>query len=180
MKAVLILIFFTIILIAIIAHFVNDYKQKNNPDAKLNTNNANNTANATSTADDTPHENETAGSMEHNTTIVDINIEDLAEELRESYALALDPVQEDSAVLFALVTCHHCIRTQRYLKSNAMPFKVIHVDLFDGDARKNIMSKLRSLNERGSFPTLVMPSGDVIVGYKEAKIREEIEKYGSR
>ncbi len=172
MKTVLIIIFFAIILIAIISHYVSYFRRKNNPDYMLNS------RPTPSNAHD--NANETAGSMEHNTTIVDINIEDLAEELREPYNLALDPIQEDSAVLFALVTCHHCIRTQRYLKSNGMPFKVIHVDLFDGDARKNIMTKLRSLNERGSFPTLVMPSGEIIVGYREAKIREEIDKYDSK
>ncbi len=177
MKTFLILIFAAIILSTIINSF---FKTKKNEKLSTSTvDNANTNKKANSSMQNDNASNETAGNMEHNTSIVDINIEDLAEELRDTYTIALNPCNNDYAVIYALVTCHHCIRTQRFLKSNNIPFKVVHADLFDGDARKNIMSHLKTLNERGSFPTLVMPNGEIVVGYKESKIREAIEKNDS-
>ena len=34
------------------------------------------------------------------------------------------------------------------------------------------MAKLRSFNPRGSFPTLVLPDGQVLVGFREAQARK--------
>ncbi len=103
-----------------------------------------------------------------------IDIESLPEELRETYRIATDPSIRTKPVLYALVTCHHCIRTQKFLKENKIDFKLIHVDLFDDEVRKSIMKTLKTHNERGSFPTFVMPSGKTVVGFREHLLREAI------
>ncbi len=105
----------------------------------------------------------------------EFNFSELPEKLQESYSIAIQPLEQKTPVLFALVTCHHCIRTQKFLKTNTIDFKVIHVDLFDGVARQNIMTILKTFNPKGSFPTLVMPTGQTIVGYKESQIKEAIQ-----
>ncbi len=106
--------------------------------------------------------------------IKEVNLEEFPEQLRDEYAIAIAPLEAKKAVLYALVTCPHCIRTQRFLKNNNVDYTVIHADLFAGDARSNIMITLKQYNSRGSFPTLVFPSGHVVTGYSESKLREAI------
>ncbi len=101
-------------------------------------------------------------------------LEKLPENLQEMYAWATDPSVRTMPVLFALVTCQHCIRTQKFLKENAIDYKLIHVDLYDSVLRKSIMDKLKEYNERGSFPTFIMPSGKTVVGFREHLLREAI------
>ncbi len=111
---------------------------------------------------------------------VEINIDDLPENLREQYKIATDPTGQNLPVLYALVTCQHCIRTQKFLKENQIAFKLIHVDLFSGDIRKEIMRVLKEFNEKGSFPTFIMPSGKTVVGFREHLLREAIKNEPER
>ncbi len=106
---------------------------------------------------------------------ISVDLSNLAENLLESYHVAVDPTSLGKPVLYALVTCQHCIRTQRFLKENSIDYKLIHVDLFEGDVRKNIMKVLKTFNAKGSFPTFITPSGSTVVGFKENLLREALK-----
>ncbi len=108
------------------------------------------------------------------TEIIEVDLSEFPEQLREEYTYAISPLSTNKAVLYALVTCPHCIRTQRFLKNNNANYTVIHADLFGGDARANIMKTLKQFNPRSSFPTLVFPSGNVVTGFSESKLREAL------
>lgn len=110
----------------------------------------------------------------------EIDVNDLPEALQEPYKIAINPTSLGKPVLYALVTCQHCIRTQRFLKENKVDYKLIHVDLFEANVRKYIMKILKTFNERGSFPTLVMPSGKTVVGFREHLVREALKNESER
>ncbi len=104
-----------------------------------------------------------------------VDLESIPEKLLETYNIAIDPTSLGKPVLYALVTCQHCVRTQKFLKENNVDFKVIHVDLFEGNVRKSIMKAVKKFNERGSFPTFITPSGTTVVGYREQLLREALK-----
>ncbi len=101
-------------------------------------------------------------------------VKNLPDNLRDIYELAMSPVRP-VPVLYALVTCQHCIRTQKFLKENKVDCKVIHVDLFESIVRQSVMKKLKEYNPKGSFPTFIMPSGKTVVGFREHLLREAIQ-----
>ncbi len=104
-----------------------------------------------------------------------VDIDSIPENLLETYNIAIDPTSLGKPVLYALVTCQHCVRTQRFLKENSVEYKIIHVDLFEGNVRKSIMKTVKNFNERGSFPTFIMPSGKTVVGFREQSLREALK-----
>ncbi len=104
-----------------------------------------------------------------------VDLSTIPENLLETYNIAMNPTSLGKPVLYALVTCQHCIRTQRFLKENHIDYKLIHVDLFEGDIRKSIMEQLKTFNERGSFPTFITPSGTTVVGFREHLLREALK-----
>lgn len=107
-------------------------------------------------------------------------IDALPEKQRAMYELAINPTASLKPVLYALVTCQHCIRLQRFLKQNEIDFQVVHVDLFAGEVRKSIMLTLKKFNERGSFPTFVLPSGNTVVGFREHILKEALNNEPKR
>jgi glutaredoxin len=49
----------------------------------------------------------------------------------------------------------------------------VDVDLLEGDERKAILQDIKKLNPKCSFPTVII-GDEVIVGYKEDKIKEAL------
>lgn len=77
--------------------------------------------------------------------------------------------------LYSLTTCGHCKLTKKLLTECQVDFTYTDVDSLSKDERKIEIEKVKKLNPRCSFPTLVI--GDqVIVGYKENDIREALNK----
>ncbi len=52
-------------------------------------------------------------------------------------------------------------------------YEFVEVDLLEGEERKAILEDIKKLNPRCSFPTIII-GDEVIVGFKEDKIREAL------
>ena len=74
--------------------------------------------------------------------------------------------------LYALSTCGWCKKTKAFLKDHNVAYSYIDVDLLDPDEAAVIRKEQLGYNPAGSFPTIVIGSGDCIVGYDEARLRE--------
>jgi glutaredoxin-like protein NrdH len=75
--------------------------------------------------------------------------------------------------LYALSTCIHCKHTKEFLERCGVPFDCIFVDKLTGDERKEIVEKVKKINPKLSFPTIII-NDNVIVGFKEKEIEEAI------
>lgn len=91
--------------------------------------------------------------------------------LEEEYRCGVDPCGCGVPVMYTLHTCRHCVRLKDFLEKNGIDHKLIYVDDFADPARREIMTTLRSHNPRGSFPTLVVPDGRSVVGFREDAVR---------
>ena len=82
-------------------------------------------------------------------------------------------MSEASVQVYSLSTCSHCKATKKLLADCTVKYDFIDVDLTTGDERKAILEDVKKLNPKCSFPTVII--GDtVIVGYKEAEIKEAL------
>lgn len=90
------------------------------------------------------------------------------------YELGMNPAQDGKTMMYALETCRHCRKTREFLDSNNVPYHLLYVDQYTGPARTSLMDKVRSYNPRGSFPTIIIPGGKVVVGYREQLLREAL------
>ena len=80
---------------------------------------------------------------------------------------------ENKVKMYALSTCSHCKATKKFLDDCNVAYEFDDVDLLEGEERAAILEDVKKLNPRCSFPTIVI--GDrVIVGFKEAEIREAL------
>ena len=78
--------------------------------------------------------------------------------------------------LYALSTCIHCRRVKVFLEDHEVEFDNIFVDKLRGDERKDIISKIREVNPKLSFPTLVVKEGQcVIVRFHKDQIEEALD-----
>ena len=73
--------------------------------------------------------------------------------------------------LYALSTCSWCRRTKELLDRLGVAYEFIYADQCDGDERTAVIEAVRTLNPRGSYPTLQI-DGEVIAGYDEDRIME--------
>ena len=72
--------------------------------------------------------------------------------------------------IFTLSTCGHCKATKKLLDDCKVQYEFTDVDLLTGDEREAIMEEVRRLNERCSFPIIIIGE-EVIVGFQEQKIK---------
>jgi len=77
--------------------------------------------------------------------------------------------------LYALSTCIHCKKTKEYLEDCGVKYDCVFVDKLEGDERKATIDLIKKVNPKLSFPTLVI-NEDTIVGFKEDKIKEALER----
>lgn len=87
------------------------------------------------------------------------------------YRCGVDPCSCGMPVMYTLHTCRHCVRLKHFLDKHGIAHRLIYVDDFADPARKEIMTTLRSYNPRGSFPTLVVPDGRSVVGFREDAVK---------
>lgn len=88
--------------------------------------------------------------------------------------LGLHPGEDGIPLMYALETCRHCRKTREFLEENKVQYHLVYVDQFSGEARSNLMDKVRTFNPRGSFPTVVLPGGKTVVGFREQLLREAL------
>lgn len=98
----------------------------------------------------------------------------LTPEQEKLLVLSQTPGEDGLPFMFALTSCRHCKRTKEYLDANDAKYHLLFVDEFNGKNRSDLMDKVRSYNPRGSFPTIVLPGGKVVVGYREQLLREAL------
>lgn len=94
--------------------------------------------------------------------------------------LALHPGEDGIPLMFALETCRHCRKAREFLDENKVNYHLVYVDLYSGEARSQLMDKVRTFNPRGSFPTIVMPGGKTVVGFREQLLREALHHDSER
>jgi len=75
--------------------------------------------------------------------------------------------------IFSLSTCSHCRSTKKLLSECTIQYDFVDVDLLEGDERKAILADVKKFNPKCSFPTIIIGE-EVIVGYKEKKIKEAL------
>lgn len=77
--------------------------------------------------------------------------------------------------LFALSTCGWCAKTKELLRELGVDHYYVFVDLLPPEELEEAIREVEKYNPAGSFPTLVIESGNrVIVGFKEREIREAL------
>jgi glutaredoxin-like protein NrdH len=73
---------------------------------------------------------------------------------------------------FALSTCGWCKKTKRFLDTHNVNYEIDYVDLLSGADRTRVMAEMERWNPRRSFPTVVVDDKEVVVGFKEDRLRE--------
>lgn len=92
---------------------------------------------------------------------------------QELYALGMNPVSP-KPIMYALTTCQHCKNTRKFLDANNVDYIVIYLDEYSGSQRSDLMEKVRTYNPRGTFPTILVPGGKVIVGFRKQLMQEAL------
>lgn len=93
----------------------------------------------------------------------------------DDYHCGIDPCGCGVPVMYTLHTCRHCVRLKDFLDDRGIEHRLVYVDDFGDPARKEIMTTLRSHNPRGSFPTLVVPDGRSVVGFREEAVKKLLD-----
>lgn len=78
--------------------------------------------------------------------------------------------QSEIVVFYGLSTCPYCRRAKEFLEAHNVEFELHYVDQLAGEARDEVVRKVRELNPNISFPTILVQSGskrDVIIGFSE-------------
>ena len=73
---------------------------------------------------------------------------------------------------FALSTCGWCKKTKRFLDTNNVNYEIDYVDRLSGAEKAQVMAEMERWNPRRTFPTVVVDDKEVVVGFKEDRLRE--------
>ena len=74
--------------------------------------------------------------------------------------------------LYALSTCVWCKKTKAFLDDARIEYRYLDVDLVDSGERDAVVTELVGWNPARSFPTIVINSKDVVVGFKPERLKE--------
>lgn len=99
---------------------------------------------------------------------------DLPKDKADLYILGLHPENAPNTLIYALTTCNHCRKTRLLLEENNVPFTIVYVDEYPKVLNLKLMDKIRGYNPRGSFPTVYLPTGQILTGYRETSLREAL------
>ncbi len=91
--------------------------------------------------------------------------------MEEIYRLGMNPQTSDVPVMYTIHPCPHCVHLKDFLDRNGVRFVQVYVDDFTGPARDALMDKVRTYDNRASFPTLVTPDGRSVVGFREKAVK---------
>ena len=92
---------------------------------------------------------------------------------QELYQLGMNPISE-KPIMDALTTCQHCKNTRKFLDANNVDYIVIYLDEYAGSQRSDLMEKVRTYSPRGTFPTILVPGGKVIVGFRKQLMQDAL------
>jgi glutaredoxin-like protein NrdH len=73
---------------------------------------------------------------------------------------------------FALSTCGWCKKTKRFLDAQNVNYEIDYVDRLSGAERAQVIAEMERWNPRRTFPTVVVDDKEVVVGFKEDRLRE--------
>ena len=73
---------------------------------------------------------------------------------------------------YALSTCGWCKKTKRFLDAHNVNYEIDYVDLLSGAERDRVMAEMERWNPRRTFPTVVVDDSEVVIGFKEDRLRE--------
>lgn len=80
---------------------------------------------------------------------------------------------QNTVRMFTLSTCGHCKAAKAFMKDLGVEYDYTDVDLLQGEDRQKAIGEVRKLNQRLSFPTIVI--GDtVIVGNNPDAIKKAL------
>jgi glutaredoxin len=82
-------------------------------------------------------------------------------------------VTDKTVRMFTLSTCGHCKAAKQFMKELGVEYDYTDVDLLQGEERKKAISEVRNMNQRLSFPTIVIGE-TVIVGNNQDEIRKAL------
>lgn len=91
--------------------------------------------------------------------------------MEEIYRLGMNPETSDVPVMYTIHPCPHCVHLKDFLDRNGVRFVQVYVDDFTGPAGEALMEKVRTYDNRASFPTLVTPDGRSVVGFREKAVK---------
>lgn len=74
--------------------------------------------------------------------------------------------------LYALSTCGWCKKTKQLLDDHHVNYEYEYVDLLSGAEKARVMAEVDRWNPRCTFPTVVVDDNEVVIGFKEDRLRE--------
>ena len=89
----------------------------------------------------------------------------------DSYSYGIHPGEDGVPVMYTLTTCRHCVHLQDFLDEHGVAYHLVYVDGFYGQARSVMLAVLKAHNPRASYPTLVLPGGRTVVGFRKSEVR---------
>jgi len=76
---------------------------------------------------------------------------------------------------YGLSTCGWCRKTKQWLDEHGVEYKLVYVDLAQGDEKEQAQKRMALFVDRQSFPTLIIDDGKrVIQGYQVDEMQEEL------
>ena len=82
-------------------------------------------------------------------------------------------------MMYALSTCVWCKKTKALLNALGVDYYYVDVDMLTGQERTNVAGEVAHWNPQRSFPTIVVNSTNVIVGYDELKLNQLVGGQGT-
>ncbi|MFP4474382.1 MAG: glutaredoxin family protein [Desulfatibacillaceae bacterium] len=79
--------------------------------------------------------------------------------------------------IYTLSTCGHCKRTKEFFAEQGVDYDYVDVDKLQGPERQETIDKVKDINPRCSFPTVVI-GDNVIVGFKQDEIKDALKEAG--
>lgn len=78
-------------------------------------------------------------------------------------------------MLYALSTCVWCRKMKELLDAQEVAYDYVYVDQCQGEERTAMISRVKELNPRASYPTLQIDD-EVVVGFDEDRVLELLQK----
>ncbi len=79
-------------------------------------------------------------------------------------------------ILYALSTCGWCRKTKQLLQDMGIAYRYVDVDLLPVREQQDIMAVISEKNPSGNFPTIIIDNDRCIIGFREAEIKEALNK----
>lgn len=80
---------------------------------------------------------------------------------------------KEKVFIYTLSTCGHCKRAKQFLDEHNIGYDYVDVDQCQGQERQDVIEKVKKVNPRTTFPTIVI-GDNVIVGFREQDIKDAL------